>query len=182
MARPEGLEPPAYWFEANRSIRLSYGRASALPLYDSCLIQDEPETGTGFSHKMSLKGRVGMLGIDHQHGRFGSDKPGADPGVSGRQRRGAIYGAAPRRGLRVDGANAGTASVREPEQTGKGTGTPVCGPHDRPEPGTGDTADRGLYRYGSGKGGYISKEEVSPAGTPGPTWNCWHMWTKLTAI
>src|SRR5205814_4779200 len=26
MARPEGLEPPAYWFEANRSIRLSYGR------------------------------------------------------------------------------------------------------------------------------------------------------------
>ncbi len=27
MARPEGLEPPAYWFEASRSIRLSYGRA-----------------------------------------------------------------------------------------------------------------------------------------------------------
>jgi hypothetical protein len=27
MARPEGLEPPAYWFEANRSIQLSYGRA-----------------------------------------------------------------------------------------------------------------------------------------------------------
>ncbi len=26
MARPEGLEPPAYWFEASRSIRLSYGR------------------------------------------------------------------------------------------------------------------------------------------------------------
>lgn len=27
MARPEGLEPPAYWFEASRSIRLSYGRS-----------------------------------------------------------------------------------------------------------------------------------------------------------
>ena len=26
MVRPEGLEPPAYWFEASRSIRLSYGR------------------------------------------------------------------------------------------------------------------------------------------------------------
>ncbi len=26
MARPEGLEPPAYWFEASRSIQLSYGR------------------------------------------------------------------------------------------------------------------------------------------------------------
>jgi FtsP/CotA-like multicopper oxidase with cupredoxin domain len=27
--RPEGLEPPAYWFEASRSIQLSYGRAQA---------------------------------------------------------------------------------------------------------------------------------------------------------
>ena len=27
MARPEGLEPPAYRFEACRSIQLSYGRA-----------------------------------------------------------------------------------------------------------------------------------------------------------
>ena len=26
MVRPEGLEPPAYWFEASRSIQLSYGR------------------------------------------------------------------------------------------------------------------------------------------------------------
>ena len=26
--RPEGLEPPAYWFEASRSIQLSYGRES----------------------------------------------------------------------------------------------------------------------------------------------------------
>lgn len=28
--RPEGLEPPAYWFEANRSIQLSYGRGSGI--------------------------------------------------------------------------------------------------------------------------------------------------------
>ena len=42
---------------------------------DSCLMQDEPERGTGFSHKMSLKGKIGMLGIDHQHGRFRSGEP-----------------------------------------------------------------------------------------------------------
>ena len=27
--RPEGLEPPAYWFEASRSIQLSYGRIAS---------------------------------------------------------------------------------------------------------------------------------------------------------
>jgi hypothetical protein len=30
--RPEGLEPPAYWFEASRSIQLSYRRTSIEPL------------------------------------------------------------------------------------------------------------------------------------------------------
>src|SRR6185436_17779715 len=30
MARPEGLEPPAYRFEACRSIQLSYGRVASL--------------------------------------------------------------------------------------------------------------------------------------------------------
>ena len=78
---------------------------------DSCLIQDEPETGIGFSHKMSLKGGIGMLGIDHQHGRFGSDEPGADPGVSGGQRRSSVRRTATRRGVRLDGTDAGAASV-----------------------------------------------------------------------
>ncbi len=42
-------------------------------------MQDEPEAGHGFSHKMSLKGvGVGMLGIDHQHGRFQVVAPGAE--------------------------------------------------------------------------------------------------------
>jgi adenylate cyclase, class 2 len=29
MVRPEGLEPPAYWFAASRSIQLSYGRMAS---------------------------------------------------------------------------------------------------------------------------------------------------------
>jgi hypothetical protein len=33
-------------------------------------MQDEPEAGACFSHKMSLKGRTRMLGIDHQHASF----------------------------------------------------------------------------------------------------------------
>jgi hypothetical protein len=36
---------------------------------------------------MSLKGKIGMLGTDYQHGRFQSRQPGADPGLSGGQRR-----------------------------------------------------------------------------------------------
>jgi hypothetical protein len=34
VARPEGLEPPAYWFEASRSIRLSYGRVAPIVTSD----------------------------------------------------------------------------------------------------------------------------------------------------
>ena len=30
MARPERFELPTYWFEASRSIRLSYGRGQAM--------------------------------------------------------------------------------------------------------------------------------------------------------
>jgi hypothetical protein len=30
MVRPAGLEPAAYWFEANRSIQLSYGRTRSI--------------------------------------------------------------------------------------------------------------------------------------------------------
>jgi hypothetical protein len=35
------------------------------------------ENRLGFSHKISLKDGIGMLGIHYQHGRFGRDRAGA---------------------------------------------------------------------------------------------------------
>ncbi len=59
----------------------------ALYELESCLMQDEPEGGVSFSHKMSLKGGgVSMLGIDHPHARRQDAEPGADTAVSGGQR------------------------------------------------------------------------------------------------
>lgn len=45
MARPERFELPTYWFEASRSIRLSYGRAAGNPS-DFILAQGGPRTAT----------------------------------------------------------------------------------------------------------------------------------------
>src|SRR5215203_6553964 len=94
-------------------VSLAQGRNP--PCSDSCLIQDEPEREVGFSYKMSLKGRIAMLGIDHQHGRQWSNQPGADSGVFERQWRGCICGATAGRGLRLGGADAGATRVRELE-------------------------------------------------------------------
>ena len=54
LARPEGLEPPAYWFEASRSIRLSYGRValivapSRMPIhFANSPRMTEPQSGQG---------------------------------------------------------------------------------------------------------------------------------------
>src|ERR1039458_5982305 len=95
---------------------------SARAWYDSCLMQDEPERGPGFSRKTSLKGKLGMLGIDHRHRRLRSWEPGADPGVPGRQWRGAVCRATARGSVRLDGADAGASPVRQPEPAGEGFG------------------------------------------------------------
>ena len=101
-----------------------------------------------------------MLGIDHQHGRFGSDKPGADPGVSGRRRRGSFHRTAARRSVRMDGTDAGTASVPELEQARKRAGAPVCSAHDRAEPGAGNPADFELRRHRTSEGRTVSPQNV----------------------
>ena len=120
---------------ASPSVRRLYHDRVQPAWVHSCLIQDEPETEIGFSYKMSLKGRIGMLGIDHQHGRFGSDEPGTDPGVSGSQWRSPIHRPTARRGLRVDRASAGPLPVPRIEPTGKRARSPLCGLYDGPQSG-----------------------------------------------
>ena len=51
MVRPEGLEPPAYWFEASRSIQLSYGRAP-IRFYREQTTSKYRPSGLGISSSM----------------------------------------------------------------------------------------------------------------------------------
>src|SRR5437588_10040332 len=108
---------------------------------DSFLMQDEPELGPGFSCKMSLKGRYGMLSIDHQDGRFSCNESGADPGIGGCQQRDAICRAAAAGGIRVGGADTGSAPVRRPAEARQGRSTTLSGADDRFETSSGDAPD-----------------------------------------
>jgi hypothetical protein len=51
VVRPEGLEPPAYWFEASRSIQLSYGRAPQQFYREQTTSRYRP-SGLGISSRM----------------------------------------------------------------------------------------------------------------------------------
>jgi hypothetical protein len=68
-------------------------------LEKSCLIQDEPGGKGGFSYKMSLEKRFGMLGLDYQRGDDGTIEPGANTGISRKQWGGRIQGPETRGGL-----------------------------------------------------------------------------------
>src|SRR6266436_767340 len=107
----------------------------------SCLMQDEPEGGACFSYKMSLKERIRMLGIDHQHGRRRNAEPGADPGVSGRQRRVALPGSGTTGGVRLGEPDFAATRVRALEARGQGTPQTLYREDDGVEPGAGDAPD-----------------------------------------
>ena len=133
------------------------------PLLHSCLMQDEPEPGTGFSYKMSLKGKIGMLGVAHQHGRFRSGEPGADAGVPGGQRRGALWRPTARGSVRLDRADVGATPVRRPGPAGQGFGAALPGPDDGSQPRPGDAADHGLSPPRAGASGGLSTDQVRHA-------------------
>ena len=102
-----------------------------------------------------------MLGIDHQDGRFRSDKPGADPGVSGGKRwNSAVRRTAPPGSVRLDRTNPRASSIRYVEAAGKGFSPPVCGLHDGAQPGSSRPSDPTLSRARPRKGGYLPAPEV----------------------
>jgi len=104
-----------------------------------------------------------MLGIDHQHGRLRSREPGADPGVPGRQWRGAICRATARGSVRLDGADAGAAPVRQPGPAGQRFGAELHRPDDGSEPGSGDAVDHGIWQDRTGEGCEVSTYQVRHA-------------------
>ena len=63
MARPEGLEPPAYRFEACRSIQLSYGRARSSSLVDASTVGKDwcAKIGISLPSHASINGPVAQL-------------------------------------------------------------------------------------------------------------------------
>src|SRR5579883_2637882 len=159
MAVPPRSTPATRCTVPSRRYRLA-GDRPARPDY-SFLIQDEPEIGLGFSYKMSLRGRSGMLGVDHQDGRFRSDESGADSGISGRSRRGAVRRTEPGGGIRLDGTNAGAFRIWGTQQAGKGPGAAVHRTADRSEPRAVDTPDCQLHRHRARQASPVSAQDVS---------------------
>src|SRR5580700_546981 len=136
------------------------GKRGSLSWAESCLIQEEPEAGVGFSHKMSLKEKLGMLGIDSPHGRHQSDEPGADPGVSERQWGGRISGREQSRGVRLDRADAAASGLR-PTGTGRQrSGEAIPEQADGLRARAADASDRALCRARIGAGDAVSAAQV----------------------
>ena len=106
----------------NQNRKEAWRRIASLPpsgsfldekmLFQSCLMQDEPEPGVCFSHKVSLKGRSRMLGIDDQRAIKRTIEPGADPGVFGGQRGSAVRRPESEGGIRLGEPDAATAELR----------------------------------------------------------------------
>src|ERR1019366_6188218 len=138
-------------------------RASKSVLTQSCLIQDEPGGGAGFSYKMSLEERSRMLGFDHQRADIGTVEPGADSGVFGRQFRGRIQGPESRGGIRLGGSDATAATIRRADPQRAWIGAAVRGEDDWTEPGADDAADHGVLAGRRGEAAALPAAPVRAA-------------------
>ena len=91
MARPEGLEPPAYWFEASRSIRLSYGRVvnivsstqGQMPVETEVKLplRCTPEEARRIVERVGYRADARILEVDQLF-----DRPAPDPSAFGELR------------------------------------------------------------------------------------------------
>jgi hypothetical protein len=104
-----------------------------------------------------------MLGIDHQYGRLEDRQPGADPGVSGRQRRGAVRRAATGGGLRLGPTHPGAARICRPRQAQQGAGASLPGAPDRSEPRPDHAPDRAAGAYRTSERSHVPAAAVSHA-------------------
>src|SRR5664280_2912980 len=125
---------------SERSSLFGSGLISPLP---SLPIQDEPEGGGSFQHKIE-PGAGGMLRIDHQRARSREAEPGADRGFSKSQRSNPVRRRKSPAGLRLGGAGSAPAAVPKTRPRGARLVAALPGEDDRPEPGPGDAADRAL--------------------------------------
>src|SRR5947207_4749669 len=122
------------------AIVITPSRADQLKSYP---IQDEPERGAGFQHKMSLE-KSGMLRIDDQRARSRETQSAANRGVSQCQPDHPVRRPNPNPGVSLDRAGALPAELPSARPWGAGTGAPLPGEDDGPQPGAGDASDRAL--------------------------------------
>jgi hypothetical protein len=126
---------------------------------DSCLIQDEPERGTGFSHKMSLNSGIGILEIDHPMDdseatsleQIQAFLAGSGEVRFAEQRRDEVYAWTER------------TLVRHQYAARKRREKACCAvhrPHDGPEPGTGAPADWRVCQQWAGESGGLPTPEI----------------------
>ena len=104
-----------------------------------------------------------MLGIDHQHGRHRDHQPGADSGLPGRQRRGAVRRPAARGGVQLGRKDAGTAPIRELGQARQGIGPAIPLADDGTESSAGHALDCAATPHGTGESGGLSADQVRHA-------------------
>src|SRR5579864_3121232 len=142
-------------------------------------MQDEPEAGTCFSHKMSPKGRFRMLGIDHQHGRRRETEPGTDPGLDRGQRRGAVPLPGPRGVVRVGEPDVAAAGLRAAEARWQRIGAALHCQDDGIESGPDGTFDSELSARRRSEAANIGGIDL-PIATVGPISKCWLPWMRPT--
>src|SRR5664280_1192149 len=85
-----------------------------------------------------------MLRIDNQRARSREAEPGADRGFSKSQRRHPVRRRKSPAGLPLGGAGSAPAAVPKTRPQGARLVAALPGEDDRPEPGSGDAADRPL--------------------------------------